>query len=73
MIAALLDLPAHLRKRLASALESRLFAPPYSVTSVNARSDARSCAQSCPSSKGYYFDLGRARAEVEAWLVELNL
>jgi hypothetical protein len=34
MIAALLDLPAHLRKRLASALESRLFAPPYSVTSL---------------------------------------
>lgn len=34
MTAALLDLPAHLRKRLVSALESRLFAPPYCVTSL---------------------------------------
>jgi phosphatidylserine/phosphatidylglycerophosphate/cardiolipin synthase-like enzyme len=34
MIATLLDLPAHLRKRLASALESGLLATPYSTASL---------------------------------------
>ena len=34
MIDALLDLPAHLRKRLASALESGLLAAPYSAASL---------------------------------------
>jgi phosphatidylserine/phosphatidylglycerophosphate/cardiolipin synthase-like enzyme len=34
MTDALLDLPDHVRKRLASALESGLLSPPYSATSV---------------------------------------
>ena len=34
MIEALVDLPTHLRKRLASALESGLLTPPYSTTSL---------------------------------------
>ena len=34
MIEALVDLPAHLRKRLASALESGLLTAPYSTTSL---------------------------------------
>lgn len=34
MIEALLDLPAHLRKRVASALESGLLAAPFSATSL---------------------------------------
>ena len=34
MIDALLDLPDHLRKRLASALESGLLAGPYSASSL---------------------------------------
>ena len=34
MIGALFDLPAHLRKRLASALDSGLLAAPYSAASL---------------------------------------
>ncbi len=34
MIGALLDLPDHLRKRLASALDSGLLAPPYSAVTL---------------------------------------
>jgi phosphatidylserine/phosphatidylglycerophosphate/cardiolipin synthase-like enzyme len=36
MMEALRNIPPHLRKRLASALESRLLAPPYTITSVRA-------------------------------------
>ena len=36
MIDALLALPAHLRKRLTSALESGLLAAPYSAASLRA-------------------------------------
>ncbi len=34
MINALLDLPDHLRKRLARALDSGVFAPPYSAATL---------------------------------------
>ncbi len=34
MIDALLDLPDHLRKRLASALDTGILAPPYSTATL---------------------------------------
>ncbi len=45
MIDALLDLPAHLRQRLASALESGLLGPPYALASVRSVVNAGESSQ----------------------------
>ncbi len=45
MIEALLDLPAHLRQRLAAALQTGLLAPPYSAVSVRSVVNAGEVSQ----------------------------
>jgi phosphatidylserine/phosphatidylglycerophosphate/cardiolipin synthase-like enzyme len=68
VIAALLTLPAHLRKRLASALESGLLARPYSTGSVHSVLGVREGGEDITEALIELDRLGIAGAAGAAWI-----
>ena len=68
MIDALLDLPAHLRKRLASALESGLLGAPSSVTSLRAVLGVREGGEDVAAALLELERLGISGSATAAWI-----
>jgi len=68
MIDALLALPAHLRKRLASALESGLLATPYSATSLRSVLGSQEGGEDVARSLLELEQLGIAGPAAAAWI-----
>ena len=69
MIDALLDLPSHLRERLASALESGLLAAPYSAASAAVGAgDSRGCAKASSRRLLELERLGVSGPAAAAWI-----
>lgn len=72
MIEALLDLPAHLRKRLASALESRLVGTPYSAASLRSVVGVREDSDDIVSALLDLERRGITGSVAAAWLTTLD-
>lgn len=68
MIDEILDLPAHLRKRLASALESGLLAKPYSVVSLRSVLGLREGGDEVLGALHEFERMGIVGAGVAAWI-----
>lgn len=72
MLNALLDLPTHLRRRLVSALEAGLLAPPYSPATLRAVLAAER-AEELAAALGELERLGIIGAAAAAWLRTVEL
>ena len=68
MIEALLDIPAHQRTRIVSALESGILAPPYSDMSVRSVLGAREGGEEVVLALREMSRLGMERAAAAAWI-----
>ena len=68
MTEALLALPAHLRKRLAQALDSGMLAPPYAPAAVHAAVGGASDGEAVARALGELHGLGVSGRGCAAWL-----
>ena len=68
MIEALVGLPAHLRKRLASALESGLLTPPYSTMSLQSVLGSREGDQDLLEALRELEQIGVSGLAAAAWM-----
>ncbi|MCY4121703.1 MAG: hypothetical protein OXG72_12370, partial [Acidobacteria bacterium] len=72
MTKALLELPAHLRKRLAHALESGTLAPPYGAAAVGAAIGGASESDAVARVLTHLYGLGVSGRGCAAWLRGLD-